>query len=313
MSHAVTIVVGQPIRPGREDEFMQWQRDLTDQASRFPGYVSSELTPPTGDQTDWTVVYRFDSIGNARHWLDSASHQDMLDRAAPFFAGPGTREILAEANEVADALVTVLATRHVPADRIDEFLAWQSSVAESLRKFDGFRAVEVFRPVEGVQSDWTIAVKFDTGEHLDAWLTSDERKTLLRSSPFGDFTMRRIDHSFGNWFSLGDSPARPPSNMKTTIAVWLGLYPTVTILTLMTIPLNLPLWANLLIGNLVSSFVMSYLTMPYYTNPIIGWWLRPRKDAPQPRTNILGVALVLAINAAWVLFFAVLTHRLHIR
>ena len=78
-------------------------------------------------------------------------------------------------------------------------------------------------------------------------------------------------------------------------------------LTLLNRPLGLPLWAGLLIGNLLSSFVMSYLTMPYYSNRILRWWLRPRSGAPQPRTNLLGIATVLAINATWATFFYFLT------
>lgn len=126
--------------------------------------------------------------------------------------------------------------------------------------------------------------------------------------------MRRIDHSFGNWFSLGDRPAKPPSNIKTSIAVWMGLYPTIMFLTLMTMPLHMPMWASILIGNLLSSIVMSYITMPYYSNPILGWWLRPKRTAPQPRTNLLGIAVVLAVNGAWAVCFIVLTSRyLHLK
>ena len=167
--------------------------------------------------------------------------------------------------------------------------------------------MELFRPIRGVQDDWNICMKFDTAEHLDAWLVSDERRRLIRSAPFGDFTLRSIDHSFGNWFTLGDGAAPPPSSVKTAIAVWVGLYPTIMLLTLLFRPFHWPLWVNVLIGNLVSSFVMSYLTMPYYTNRILRWWLRPRSDAPQPRTDILGIATVLAVNAAWAVFFFVLT------
>lgn len=311
---SVSIVIGQAIKPGREDDYVGWQRKLTDEAARFPGYLSSELNRPTDQQPDWTAIYRFDSVANAKHWLDSPARQNLLDKAEGIFAGPGTRQIIADGTEPADALVTVLASHQVPEDKVDEFLRWQDTVAESLRGFAGFRGIELFRPIQGVQGEWNVCLKFDSAEHLDSWLLSDERQRLIHSAPFGDFKLRSIDHSFGNWFALGDGAAPPPSNLKTSIAVWLGLYPTVTLLTLMTMPFDWPLWLNLLIGNLVSSFVMSYITMPYYGNPILRWWLRPRSDAPQPRTDLLGVATVLAINAAWAVFFIVLTGRvLHMR
>lgn len=314
MSGVVRVIVGQAIKPGREDDFVQWQRELTDAASRFPGYLSSELNPPTEQQPDWTAIYRFDSVPNARQWLDSSDRQSLLAKAADVFAGPATRQIIADGSTAGDALVTVVASHPVPDDKVDAFLDWQATVAESMRQFPGYRGTELFRPIKGVQDDWNICVRFDTAEHLDSWLLSEERRRLIQSAPFGDFTLRSIDHSFGNWFTLGDRAAPPPSSIKTSIAVWLGLYPTVMFLTLLTMPLHWPLWVNLLVGNLVSSFVMSYFTMPYYSNPILKWWLRPRSDAPQPRTNLLGIATVVVINAIWAVLFIVLTeHVLHIR
>lgn len=307
---SVSIVIGQAIKPGHEDDYVRWEHRLTDEAARFPGYLSSELNRPTERQPDWTAIYRFDSVANAQHWLDSPVRQSLLEKAAPYFAGPGTRQVIADEGQPDDALVTVLVSRQVPAAQVEEFLGWQDSVTKAMRQFPGFRGIEVFRPIEGVQDEWNLCLKFDTAEHLDAWLGSDQRRDLIQSAPFGNFSLRSIDRSFGNWFALGGRAALPPSNLKTSLAVWVGLYPTIMFLTLLTIPFDWPLWANILIGNLLSSFVMSYVTMPFYGNPLLGWWLRPKTDAPQPRTNVLGVLAVLGINAAWAVFFIVLTERI---
>ena len=126
---------------------------------------------------------------------------------------------------------------------------------------------------------------------------------------FGDFKLRTIDQSFGNWFASGSSVSPPPSAFKTSIAVWFGLYPTVVLLGLLGAPLHMPMWLGLLVGNLVSSFVMSYLTMPYYGNPILRWWLTPSPSARQPATDIKGFALVLAVNGLWAVTFYLLTGR----
>jgi antibiotic biosynthesis monooxygenase (ABM) superfamily enzyme len=79
----------------------------------------------------------------------------------------------------------------------------------------------------------------------------------------------------------------------------MGLYPTVIILSVLLhriIP-GLDFWSSLLIGNLLSSFAMSYVTMPRYVNPVLGWWLRPRPGAPQPATDLAGVGLIIGIVA----------------
>lgn len=306
----VTIIIGQAIRVGHEDEYVEWQKRLSAAASRYPGYLNSELTPPCGSQSDWTAIYRFNSVANAQNWLDSSTRQTFLDKGAEMFSGPGTRQVLAEGNEIENSLVTVLVTHRIDDHRVDEFLRWHASMTEAESRFPGFRGVEVFRPIEGVQNEWTICYKFDNAENLDRWLTSDQRRRLLQNSPFKDFKVRRIDHSFGNWFALGDQSLPPPSDFRSSIAVWMGLNPTIFFLVSVVSPLHLPVWAVILFQNLLSAFIMTYLTMPYYSNLLLGWWLRPKPAAPQPSTNILGIGLVLLMNALAAAVFYLLTTRL---
>jgi len=78
-------------------------------------------------------------------------------------------------------------------------------------------------------------------------------------------------------------------------------------LTLLTTPLHMPFWLAMLVGNLLSSFVMSFLTMPYYANPILRWWLASPPSPRHRRVAVKGVVLVLAINGLWAVAFYVLT------
>jgi antibiotic biosynthesis monooxygenase (ABM) superfamily enzyme len=304
---AATLLIGQRVRAGREDDYLQWQKKVGAAAGRYPGFRGVELRRPSGEQTDWMVVYQFDSVANMQKWIDSATRQEFLDRGTDLFEGPGTRQVIAHDSKVDDTLVTVVVSHKVAAGQVEHFLAWQTEVNDVESTFAGFRGSEIFRPVEGIQDEWTICYKFDNAEHLDAWLTSDERQTLLSDDRFADYTLRRIDHSFGSWFDYGDTDAPPPSDFKTSIAVWMGLYPTVVFLTLLTAPLGMPLWLGMLVGNLLSSFVMSYVTMPFYGNPILRFWMSPAKGARQPLTNVKGLAVVLAINAVWAVIFYLVT------
>ncbi|GAB7070957.1 antibiotic biosynthesis monooxygenase [Mycolicibacterium hodleri] len=304
---AATLLIGQRVRSGREDDYQQWQKKLGAAAARYPGFRGVELRRPSGEQTDWIVVYQFDSVANMQKWINSATRQEFLDRGTDLFDGPGTRQVIVQDSKVDDTLVTVVVSHEVAADQVEDFLAWQAEVNEVESTFAGFRGSEIFRPVEGLQDEWTICYKFDNAEHLDAWLTSDERQRLLADDRFADFTLRRIDHSFGSWFDYGATDAPPPSDFKTSIAVWMGLYPTVVFLTLLTAPLGMPLWLGMLVGNLLSSFVMSYVTMPFYGVPILRFWMSPAKNARQPLTNVKGFVLVLAINAVWAVIFYLVT------
>jgi antibiotic biosynthesis monooxygenase (ABM) superfamily enzyme len=308
---AATLVIGQRLNAGREDDYRRWQRRVNAAAERFPGFVGSEVRAPTGVQEDWLSVLQFRSLNQLQGWLNSAIRQDLIDQGRPLFDGPGTVQVLAQDRQEPDTLVTVVVTHRVAEDKVEEFLAWQKRVDEAESVFPGFRGSEVFRPIPGVQAEWIISYRFDTAEHLDAWLTSERRRELLgEADHFGDFSLRKIDHSFGSWFSFGDKSEAPPSGFRTSIAVWVGLYPTVVLLSLLTRPLGMPLWLGLLVGNLLSSFAMTYVTMPYYVNPMLGWWLKPLVGQRDSSVTARGVVLVLAVTAFWVAVFYVVTVRI---
>ncbi|HET7742548.1 MAG TPA: antibiotic biosynthesis monooxygenase, partial [Mycobacterium sp.] len=176
--------------------------------------------------------------------------------------------------------------------------------------FDGFRGTELFRPVEGVQDEWTALYRYDNADNLDKWLISKERQALLaEGEKFSDFHSRTIDNSFGSWFAFDErgQEAPPPSDLKTSIAVWVGLYPTVVMIALVLSPLHMPLWLGMLIGNLMSSFAMSFVTMPYYVNPLLKRWLRPPPDVPLAKTNLRGTYIVIGALVVWTVVFYLVT------
>lgn len=304
---AAMLIIGRRIRQGCDDAFIAWEKDAADAAARFPGYRGVDIKRPNAVQPDWVIAYKFDSVPHVRNWLNSPTRQELLARATDLFDGPGTQQVLSQDTEIPDPLVTVMVTHRVAAGQVPAFLEWRQKMTEAESTYPGFRGSEVFRPIEGVQDEWTTVYRFDSAEHLNAWLTSPDRARLLAEGGFDDFTLRTIDQSFGSWFAFDGPATAPPSNFKTSIAVWFGLYPTVVLLTMLTAPLGLPFWLAMLAGNLLSSFVMSYLTMPYYGSRLLRWWLNPAPSARQPATNIKGIAVVLAINAAWAVVFYLLT------
>jgi antibiotic biosynthesis monooxygenase (ABM) superfamily enzyme len=233
-----------------------------------------------------------------------------LAQGRQFFDGPGTQQVISGGARPTDPLVTVVVTHRVSPDLVDDFLAWQERLRLAESKFDGFRGTELFRPVEGVQDEWTALYRYENAADLDKWLISRERQALLaEGEKFSDFHSRTIDNSFGSWFAFDDNgrEAPPPSDLKTSIAVWVGLYPTVVMLTLALSPLHMPLWLGMLVGNLLSSVAMSFVIMPYYVNPLLKRWLRPPPDVPVARTNVRGACLVIAVLAVWTLIFYLVT------
>jgi uncharacterized protein len=307
---AATVIIGQKVRAGSEQAFEAWQQEMNSEASKYPGFIAAEISPPTAVQRDWVVVFRFDSIAHVQAWINSAARQERLVTGAQFFEGPATRQVVGGGARQADPLVTVVITHRVKPENLTEFLAWQDRLRLAESKFPGFRGAELFRPVEGIQEEWTTMYRFETADDLDRWLISDERKELLaEGEKFSDFHLRTVDNSFGNWFAFDQhgAEAPPPSNFKTSVAVWVGVYPTVVMITLALSPLKMPLWLGLLIGNLLSSFALSYLTMPFFVNPLLKNWLRPPQDVSETTTNWRGFALIVGVMAFLSLVFYLVT------
>ncbi|MDT9687344.1 antibiotic biosynthesis monooxygenase [Streptomyces sp. P9(2023)] len=307
---AATAIIGQKVLPGAEREYEMWQEDVNAAAAHYAGFLGAENSPPTPRQPDWVVVYRFDSIAHLQAWINSATRQRFLHSGSAYFDGPATQQVVSGGTEPTDPLVTVVVTHRVHPNSVDDFLDWQRRMTQEESRFEGFRGTELFRPIEGLQDEWTTLYRYDNAEHLDAWLTSARRRELLAEGErFDDFKLRTIDNSFGSWFAFDENgrEAPPPSDTKTSLAVWVGLYPTVVLLTLALHPLGMPFWLGLLVGNLFSSFLMSFVTMPYYVNRLLRRWLRPSPAESRTKTHLIGLGIVATVTVFWAVVFYLVT------
>ncbi|NOY94569.1 MAG: hypothetical protein GXP55_25610 [Deltaproteobacteria bacterium] len=74
---------------------------------------------------------------------------------------------------------TVVLAKRVRAGKEAEFESWQSGINEAARAYPGFEGVEVVRPVPGVQDEYVVVFRFDSGDSLRAWLESNERAAWI--------------------------------------------------------------------------------------------------------------------------------------
>ncbi len=303
---SATVVMSQRVRPGREDDYVAWQEKMDGAARRFPGFKGTEVVPPVaGAQAEWVVVFRFDTSEHLRAWSDSPERAGLLAEGRPLFAGPAAQQVLA--GEQATKPVTAVISHRVSPDEEAEFLEYQNRLEEAERAFPGYQGTEVFRPVAGVQEDWTVLFRFDSKEHLDVWMCSEERRRLLEDAPgFEDYDVRTVGNAFGSWFPLSDASQAPPApNWKQAMTVLLALYPTVMILyyTLgaWLDDARLPLWLAMFVSNVASVAALTWLLMPGVTRAL-RFWLQPA--ASSQRRQAFGVAAVLAGYAISLLVFA---------
>jgi uncharacterized protein len=304
-----TVVLGQQVKPELGDEYQHWQNEVNASAARFPGFLGTQVSPPVDEQGEWTVIYRFDSVPHLYEWLNSTTRNELLERGTGLFDTPGSQQVIAGDSD--ETLVTVVVTHPVSPEYEAEFLDWQDRINGAAKKFPGFRGAELFRPVPGVQQDWTVVYRFASPKDLDRWLESDVEKELIRQADhFRASTTRKFDSSFGSWFSFGTDNAfgGGPPNWKTAFAVLVGLYPLVVLLTLFIGWIwHTDLWKSLLLGNIMSVTLLTWVVMPVVTKGL-RFWLSPAPGAPEPRTNVLGVAAAAGcILIAAVVFWLVTT------
>lgn len=308
-----TVVITQPVKHGHDQEVRDWQEAVNRAVSGFTGYLGNDIV--AGDADEWTVCYRFDSKPNLMKWLASPERAEILSRGGHLFDGPATQHVLIRENDA--EMVTILVSHLIdPADQ-DAFLAWQDRVTDAERQFPGFRGSELYRPVPGVQDEWTVLYRYDNDQHASAWLESDQRQQLLRDGErFNDFRLHRISSPFGSWFAPpdGDEEQERQPDWKTALSVLVALYPTVVLLTLAISEIwpAGPLWATLLVGNICSVSLLTWLVMPVVTR-VLRFWLVPGRQMTRARLDFVGaVASIGFLTVAALVFWLGTTQIWHL-
>jgi antibiotic biosynthesis monooxygenase (ABM) superfamily enzyme len=308
---SATVVIAQRIKQGREGDVRHWQEDVNRAVAEFAGYLGNDVAP-SADDDEWTVVYRFDSKPHLESWLTSKQRSELIGRGSGLFDGPASQNVLVGEDE--SDLVTVVVSHPVNPSDEDAFLAWHERVADAERRFAGFRGAELFPPVTGIQEEWTALYRFDSDEHLDAWLESAERQRLLdEGKRFKNFSLKRISAPFGSWFAPagGEGGGEAPAQWKTALSVLVGLYPTVVLLTLAISELwkKAELWESLLIGNILSVSLLTWVVMPIVTRAL-RFWLEPDGGRAGARVNAMGALVSVVFLALAALVFWLCTTQI---
>ena len=80
----VSAVISTRVKPGKEAEYVAWERKIMAAQSRARGLQGYRFEPPMpGVQDDFVAILRFDSEANLQAWLDSPERQKLIEEAAP--------------------------------------------------------------------------------------------------------------------------------------------------------------------------------------------------------------------------------------
>jgi len=189
----------------------------------------------------------------------------------------------------------------VAAEGRDAFLAWQAAIAEAASTFAGYQDTDLYPPHER-RDPWVIVVHYDDDASLQAWLRSDVRAEHVarfrEASPASEFEVKELPSGLGGYFAQAPAPS-----WKMNLTVLCGLYPTVVLLGKGVGPFTSPLGfaISLLIGNLLSVWLLDWFVMPAVTRAL-GPWLRART----PRGSATGLVAVAAALAGMTVVFRAL-------
>jgi antibiotic biosynthesis monooxygenase (ABM) superfamily enzyme len=302
-TQTVTLVTQTRVLPNRDAEFATWQQRMNAAAAASPGFLDHTVMEPSPpDQIDWVIVQRFRSLEAAKSWLGSPERQRLLGEIQPILIGTDDIHLfVGDAATPPDASVSAVISTHVTPGREQDFRAWQRRIAAAESAFPGFQGAKLEPPIPGIQEDWATISRFDSDEHLQAWLTSPQRQRLLEeAATFGtESHVRMLGGGFEGWFNLGDrAGAGIPATWKQNMVVLLVLYPIVFLYGRVVFdPLlqdwGVPFWLDLFIAKVISVVLMgSYLMAP--VNRRLAWWLVQSAGAPW-WTNAAGALLVIAL------------------
>jgi antibiotic biosynthesis monooxygenase (ABM) superfamily enzyme len=175
--------------------------------------------------------------------------------------------------------VTTTVTRRVKPGHEAFYEQFLQGIIAEVSKFPGHMGVEVFRPASAADGEYRVVYRFDTREHLRAWLESDERAAWLeRAEPHVVGPMRsRFVTGLETWFTVPGRPdTPPPPPYKMALLTWVALFPVLTLVVVIIGPViqGLPTVPRLAITAAVVVPIMTWVVMPRVTR-LLHHWLFP--------------------------------------
>jgi uncharacterized protein len=178
--------------------------------------------------------------------------------------------------DASDGPVTTTVTRRVRPGHERAYEEVLEGIIAAAGRFPGHLGVEVFRPQGATGGEYRTVYRFDSAEHLRAWLDSDERAAgLKRAEPHLAGPLRTsFVTGLETWFTLPGQPGTaPPPPYKMALITWITIFPLITAIVALTGPLlkDLPLAVRLGITTAIAVPLMTWVVMPRVTRLLRGW------------------------------------------
>jgi antibiotic biosynthesis monooxygenase (ABM) superfamily enzyme len=175
-----------------------------------------------------------------------------------------------------DGPVTTTVIRRVKPGHEPYYEEFLKGVLAAAGRFPGDLGAKVIRPQNTATGEYRIVYRFDSREHLRAWLESDERATWLeRAEPHAIGPMRtQFVTGLETWFTLPGRPdTPPPPPYKMALLTWITIFPLITLVVVVLEPVlkELALVPRLALTTAVTVPIMTWVVMPRVTRLLRGW------------------------------------------
>ena len=304
MSSAAVLVATVRVRPGQGNAFASWKGRHDQTLGKFPGFISSDLIPPTqAGGNEWTLLINFRSRDDLVGWQQSAERGKILAEADHIIEGGSYRELekAPGTGEQAQGSVTEVIFSKILPGREDDYRAWSARMEAEQAKYPGYRGM-FLQPPDEVGGIWTSIIRFDTAAQLEKWMNAPERASMLKESKafIEHEQLTCLATAFPGWVPIDPETGKGPPNWKAAMLVLLGLFPIVMLLMKYLNLAQFGLHASLatFIANCISVSLTSFITMPLFVR-WFGWWLFP--EGNYAAVTIKGVLLLCALYAAEIL------------
>lgn len=178
-----------------------------------------------------------------------------------------------------DDIVTFIIQHKVHAAHREQYEVWLRDVGREAERYPGHLGTNVIRPLDAL-GQYTIIIRFDHYDHLQAWVESDTRRRYIRKvEPILDGGDRiEIKSGLDFWFT--PPGVRAPNRFKQFLITLSAIYPLTLVVPAGLAPFfdALPLLGSLFISRLLIAgvivWLMVYVIMPRYSRAVADWLYR---------------------------------------
>jgi hypothetical protein len=184
------------------------------------------------------------------------------------------------APKIASHPVTVVFSWDVKDGKEAEFMDWLHGITKAALHWPGHMGVTTLRPPTG-KGTYHSVLRFNTGDHLKAWLDSNERNEWI-SQLAGIASVAHATKASGleTWFDVAGISNAPPPKWKMVVVTFVAVYPLSLLLGAFVSPhiISWNIFIRALLFPIVAPVVLTYFSMPFLTQRIFKRWLyRPAK------------------------------------